>query len=429
VSESFDVIVIGAGAAGLAAMDALRDAGLRAAALEARDRVGGRAHTAYDLAPHPVELGAEFIHGENVSTWNLLRRFGFGVIDQHSLITVQGFVNGGRLDQAAFLANPNSLLLFRMRAAAQQWIDEGNDDTDVRNAARSWSQLFRGEPTSSELTLWNNAAAELYGADLDQVGVAGLLEPTFAGDGSQLYYRVREGYTRLFERFAVGLDVRLNTAVQRIARSADGVAAHTASGETFTAKRLIVTVPLALLQQDAVVFDPPLPEWKREAIARVGAGKIGKIIMKFDAPFWPDDLTFFFTTHDSQLFWRPGRCRDDEAPVITAYFGGRAVDRFAALGEGAVAEAVHHLEEIFSVRAADRLVDARFVNWAADPWARMGYSYLPPGATGCIARIAEPVDNTLFFAGESTNVERPHCVHGALDSGYRAAREAIASLQ
>jgi monoamine oxidase len=427
MSEQFDVIVIGAGAAGLAAMDALRDAGVRAVALEARDRVGGRAHTAYDLAPHPVELGAEFIHGENVRTWELLRRFGFGAVDQWPP-NVQGFVNGGYLRQDAYLANPNLLLLFRMHGAAQRWTDEGHEDATFGAVAREWPGFFDGAPTSSELQLWNNAAAELYAVDLDGLGVAGLNEPTFAGDGAHLNFRVVEGYSRLMARIAEDLDVRLDTPVERISRDKDGVVVRAANGEEYAARRAIVTLPLALLQQDDVVFDPLLPDGKRDAIARVGAGKIGKIILKFDEPFWPDDLTFLFTTHDSGLLWRPGWGREDEAPILTAYFGGRAVDRFAALGEGAIGESVRHMEEIFSVRLADRLVDARFVNWAADPWARMGYSYLPPGATGMIARIAEPVDDVLFFAGEATNVERPHCVHGALDSGYRAAREAMASL-
>jgi monoamine oxidase len=429
MTQSLDVLVVGAGAAGLAAMDGLREAGVPSVALEARARVGGRAYTAYDLAPHPVELGAEFIHGENVSTWNLLRRFGFGAVDLLPHMNAQGFVNGVRLDQPTFLSNPNSLLLFRMQGAAKQWLAEGHSDAAVADVAREWTGFFAGQPTASELKLWANAASELAAADLDQLGVAGLLEPTFTGDGTNLYFRVREGYSRLLERFADGLDVRIGTPVTRIAWNREGVVAQTTAGEEVAARRVIITLPLALLQQNAVVFDPPLPAAKREAIGSVGAGKIGKVVMRFDEPFWPDDLTFLFTTHDSQLLWRPGRGRDDEAPILTAYFGGRAVDRFAALGEAAVAEAVQHLEEIFSVRVADRLVEARFVNWAADPWARMGYSYLPPGATGMIARIAQPVDDVLFFAGEATNVERPHCVHGALDSGWRAAQEAIASLR
>jgi monoamine oxidase len=429
MTESFDVIVIGAGAAGLAAMDALRDAGVRAVALEARDRVGGRAHTSYDLAPHPVELGAEFIHGENVSTWKLMSRFGLTAVDQHPLNGVQAFVNGVHLRQDAFFQNRNLHLFFRMHGAADRWIADGHADAAVADVASDWPDFFDGTPTESEIALWNNAAAELYAADLDDVGVAGLLEPTFAGDGQRIHFRIVEGYSRMWQLLAQGLDVRVNTPVARIAHNAEGVVVAATTGEEFAAKRTIVTVPLALLQQDAIAFDPPLPDAKHDAIARVGAGPIGKIIMRFDAPFWPDDLSFFFTTHDSQVFWRPGRARDDEAPVLTAYFGGRAVGRFAALGEGAIGDVVRHLEEIFAVQLDGRLQDARFVNWAADPWARMGYSYLPPGATGMIARIAEPVDGQLFFAGEATNVERPHCVHGALDSGYRAAREAIDSLR
>lgn len=175
-------------------------------------------------------------------------------------------------------------------------------------------------------------------------------------------------------------------------------------------------------------FEPQLPAEKLRAIDGIGAGKIGKIILTFDHRFWPVDLTWLFTTQDSGLFWRPGRGRADEAPILTAYFGGRSVDRFAALGEGAVREAVRHLEEIFGVSVADRLVDARHVDWAADPYAKMGYSYLPPDGTGLRARLVGPLGDSLFFAGEATSVRKPYCVHGAIETGWRAAREVLAAL-
>jgi monoamine oxidase len=77
---------------------------------------------------------------------------------------------------------------------------------------------------------------------------------------------------------------------------------------------------------------------------------------------------------------------------------------------------------------ASRLVEARFVNWPGDPWARMGYGYTPPGGVGQTAVLAEPVDDALFFAGEASSIVRPHTVHGALETGYRAASEAMTVL-
>jgi monoamine oxidase len=425
---AFDAIVIGAGAAGLAATRALHDAGHRVVALEARERIGGRAFTSYDMAPHPVELGAEFVHGENVRTWDLLRTYGFGTVDQFPLTNLKAFVDGRLVEHDEYLRRANLTLFFRMRGAAAKWIDGGGADVAIADVASKWPEFFDGEPTPGELRLWNNTAAEMHAADLDALGAAGLLEPTYDGDGVRLQYRVLEGYSAVWKRMSEGLDIRLESPVERIEWRRGAVTVATAS-EAFEARAAIVTLPLALLQQDAVGFAPTLPDIKRDAIARLGAGVVSKIILKFDAQFWPDDLTFLFTEHDSQMFWRPGRGREDEAPILTAYFGGRAVARFEAMGEAAPYEVLRHLEEIFKLRLQDRLVDARFVNWKADPWSRMGYAYTPPGGAGMTALYAAPLDDTLFFAGEATHTVRPHTVHGALETGYRAADEAIAALR
>jgi monoamine oxidase len=217
----------------------------------------------------------------------------------------------------------------------------------------------------------------------------------------------------------------LSTPVSEIAWSRDGVRVKSGAGD-HRARRAIVTVPLAVLQQNGVAFAPALPPEKQRAIEGLGAGANGKIVLLFDEPCWPDDMTLFLSARDTQLWWRPGRLREDEAPVITAYFGGSAVERFRALGEAAPLAAMRDLEDFFGVKLESRLRNARFVDWPADPYARMSYSYIPAGGAGRRAELAKPIDNTLFFAGEATNNVRPSTVHGALESGLRAADEVLA---
>lgn len=137
---------------------------------------------------------------------------------------------------------------------------------------------------------------------------------------------------------------------------------------------------------------------------------------------WPDNLTYLLSADDTQLWWRPGRCRDDEAPIITAYFGASAVSRFRALGADAPLAAVRALERMLGRKMESKLEEARSIDWPADPYAKMSYSYIPPGGAGFRARLAEPIDDVLYFAGEATNTVRPATVHGALESGVRAAR-------
>ena len=214
--------------------------------------------------------------------------------------------------------------------------------------------------------------------------------------------------------------------MREIEWSPDGVRVRSDAG-THEARRAIVTLPLAVLQQTGVKFTPALPPAKQHAIDGLGAGANGKIVLLFDEPCWPEDLTLFLSGRDTQLWWRPGILRDDEAPVITAYFGGSAVERFRALGEGASLAAIRDLEDFFDVKLESRLRNARFVDWPADPFARMSYSYIPPRGAGLRAELAQPVDDTLFFAGEATNHVRPSTVHGALESGLRAAQEVLST--
>jgi monoamine oxidase len=265
-----------------------------------------------------------------------------------------------------------------------------------------------------------------HAADGDQLGALGFTELAHDG-GERIMYRIVEGYSALMSALSEGLDLRLRTPVERVEWSPDGVRIS-ADGETFEAADAIVTLPLALLQAGDVAFDPPLPIEKQQAIAGLGAGAIAKVILRFDEPFWPDDFTYLFTTHESALWWRPGRCRDDEAPILTAFVGGRNVAKFRALGADAPLLALRHLEEVFGISHLEsRLQESRVVDWPADRWAKMGYSYVPPGGVGRRDALAASIGGVLHFAGEATHPSRPSTVHGALETGVRAARAVVES--
>jgi monoamine oxidase len=412
-----DTLIVGAGAAGLAAARELHDAGERILVLEARDRVGGRAWTSYDLAPHPVELGAEFVHGENVTTWAYMKRYGLHANDQMTVINVRGWNNDRLLETAEFLPSTAMRLALSTHVAAH----DAPVGSSLIEAARTWAAANGLTPSNDDWAVWTSYARQYYAADPERIGAREFGEPTFDGDGQRLMFRIVEGYSTLMTRLAEGIDIRRSSPVRRIEWAGDGVRAITDAG-AHRARRAIVTLPLAVLQQGDVTFAPVLPEEKRRAIAGLGAGANGKIILRFSECLWPDDLTLLLSGDDTQLWWRPGRCRDDEAPVITAFFGGSAVERFRALGADAPLAAVQALERMLGRKMSAQLEEARFVDWPADPYARMSYSYIPPGGAGLRAKLAEPLDDVLYFAGEATNPVRPATVHGALESGLHAAR-------
>ena len=404
------VLVIGAGMAGLAAAGRLRAAGHAVIVLEARDRIGGRVHTDYTQATHAVELGAEYVHGDQVVTWELLQAAG---LDATSPV----FADDRKL---AVYADAH---LHRYPATFELsgWSPLEKIEGDAEPPA---ADLPLGERLGGRIPGWvNHIIAPDYAADVDQLGTAGYFEATYAADGEG-DFRILAGYARLVEALAAGLDIRTGSPVTHIAYDDDGVTVTTAQA-VFEADAAVITLPLGVLQAGAVRFDPPLPPEKRDAIARLGAGKVNKIILKFDAPFWDSDLEAVATELETQFWWRAGWGQADEAPILTALIGGASGERISAMTEAeAVRLALDDLGRMFGrADLAERLVTGRFINWGADPYSRMGYSYVPVGAVGLRSALAQPVGQRLYFAGEATNSTHPATVHGAIMSGWRAADE------
>jgi monoamine oxidase len=422
--RAWRILVIGAGAAGLAAARHLHDHGHLVTVLEARQRIGGRVWTSYDLAPHAVELGAEFIHGAQASLWPLVHAYQLNTIPDATPDEFYLYYHH-RLHSAAESAHiPALQLLTEYSDMARDWAQSGQPDTSVHAVLAAWAQA-RALPVPAELwRLVNHLVTPAWGADFTWLGAHGMQELSYAGDGPG-NFRLHAGYSAVLQRLATGLHIRPRTVVQHITWSPHRVTVQCATGETWRAERVILTVPLALLQAGDVVFTPPLPADKLAAIQGLGAGHVDKIILCFHTRFWPPEMAGVLTTLDSQLWWRPGWGRDNEAPVLTALVGGQSAHRFEALGDEAVAAALKHVVAMFGSQAQRYFVQGRFINWGCDPFARMGYSYVPVHGVGWRARLAQPVADTLFFAGEATHVTRAATVHGAVESGIRAANELL----
>jgi monoamine oxidase len=427
----FDTLVIGAGAAGLAAAQTLQTAKRSVLILEARDRLGGRVHTNYDFAPHPIECGAEYIQGEKVLTWKWVRRYWMQTIPTFARDDRQFmYVNQKLLPSSQWSSLPGMEFLdFRslknnaLYQLLTDWIQSGKPDLSLAQFL-STHQIALSPDIYRIADHYVSASAAI---DLDQLGIYGMMELTY-GDGDR-FFRLKDGYTRLFEKFAAGLNIRYQTPVTQIRWNAAGVEVQTEAGTTYTAKQVVITLPLALLQQNAVAFEPALPDSKLSAIHGLGSGSITKLILKFDSPFWERKQEFFLTTLDTQMWWRPGWGQQNEQAILTAYTGAKGAEKLGSLGKkGAIQTALNDLEKMFGVELGDRLCDAMFVNWQADPYARMAYSYVPVNGAGLRSQLAQPLDQILFFAGEATHPTRASLVHGALESGIRAAHEILSKF-
>jgi len=429
-----DVIVLGAGAAGLAAAERLARMGLHVTVLEARDRVGGRVHTVPDpFTGTPLELGAEFLHGKPPILLKLARREKLTVRtgkDRHA-VSWKGQLREGDEDfdfvEALASAKPPDRpvgQLLRERAR-----DEGWPDFKVA-LARGYIEGFYAATADT--------ASTLAIARMEQAAEA------LGGIGPS---RIMEGYGQVLRPLAKRLERRpgtlfLNAVAEEIrwTRGLVRVRARTREGAPlglFRAPRAIVTLPVGVLrvrppEPGAVRFIPRLPE-KERAWNRLEMGPLVKMLLRFRSPFWQAreatrPFAFFHAPESPFPTWwtlEPHRSRH-----LVGWAGGPGALKLSELPEEAVLEqALGTLSRIFGLRVPALRADIetwRLVNWQREPFTRGGYCVIPVGAAEDLERLAEPVEDTLFFAGEATNTEGEEgTVHGALETGLRAAREVL----
>jgi monoamine oxidase len=435
-----DVLVLGAGVSGLAAAARLAQAGCTVRVLEARERVGGRVFTRRGRRwPIPVDLGAEFVQGRIPALIALAHQAGLPVIE---LVGTPWRVRASKLARAGkYFAELERILsrLPELRPEEDQTFEQflANQSTDPTltmaiDVARSWVQSYDA-------------------AHPDRISVRSLLRERRAEhkiDGRRTF-RLVTGYDGVpntlqarmpAERGSVHLET-IATEVQW-APGAVTVHARTTSYEPvrpFSARRLVVALPVGVLQAPpnepaAVRFTPSLAD-KASALQGLEMGHVVKLVFAFEDRFWEqtieDDLGFLIAPKDAFLGWWTNY--PVYAPVMVAWAGGPRAEALESLTpEQRVDRALESLARLTRVSRA--FVDRQLVtwdthDWAADPFARGAYSYVRVGGMEAQAAFAVPVADTLFFAGEATELTGYQAtVHGALFAGERAADEVIHSL-
>lgn len=431
-----DVVVIGAGAAGVFAMRELVRSGLSAICVEARNRIGGRIFTRRRLARHPVELGAEFVHGSDNVIHQLVAEFGLTLVPH----TGEGWSWwDGQLAPDSQLPRPPISVLHEIRAVAERYRRAGQGATPLSQflATPDLSQILDRSTVTRryvEQLIKNDHSVEPTALTLE-----GWLEPDVSG--YEANFHINEGYSALLQRAAesADLDIRLNRPVQRIEWEPGSVTCF-ARDQVLRARAAIITLPLGILQHGDVEFDQPLPASKIDAIRALLPGKAFKMISSFRArrhgrPFWPEGMSFLSSALDSQLHWPTSvHRRRGTRHLLTHLVGGDAADRFGLHPDPPQAMLNQLVHMFDKERIRDLFVRAEWHLWHADPFSRSGYSAFPSDADEDARQgLGLPVADTLYFAGEAVGVAgqpgKVASVHGAIESGMDCARAVVASLR
>ncbi len=443
MSAEKTVIVIGAGIAGLAAADTLASAGYQVTVLEASDHVGGRVRTLH-AGDNVIELGAEFIHGQPPDLLKLIDELGLRSTERSG-----------------------EMLFYRGDGTFEPEEEDGDESSfPVMERLKRWSEAHPTEDMS-----FNTWAAQQGISDEQLQGTKEYVEGFNAADAEEISVRslavqqaaedamhghtagaIDGGYVQLAERLAekvklAGGNIRLREHVIAVDWQAGIVTAVLADGERVSADRAIVTLPLGVLQAGSVRFTPE-PGMVLQHASRMSMGHVCRMVLVFKRRWWAEldspqkdllsQLSFLVpserTSHRErarfEVFWTP---YPSTAPTLAAWSGGPDAQRFTSLDDHAIAHiACADLARIFGLDKStvlDELASHHHHDWTRDPLACGAYSWVPVGGVSASAAMCEPVENTLYFAGEHTDTTGNWgTVHGALRSGVRAA-EQILSLR
>lgn len=421
-----DVLIVGAGAAGLAAAQELSLGGASVVVLEARARAGGRVFTRRARAwPLPIELGAEFVHGRNDEIFAIARDGGF-LIDRLPDVTFEVSDSGWKRMRD---------LWKKVDAITRVMRPDGRD--------RSVAEFLESRRTlsSEQKRLMRGIVEGYHAASPDRASEHALStagEPVDEDEGSQ--FRVVSGYDRVIDRLRSGVDPKrcrllISTPVARIRWKRGDVQVRTAKGRDLRARRAIVTVPVGVLKQDAgakggIELDPDPPALRR-ALAGIETGHVVKIALRFREQFWEDGPSrrgaqFAFLHQWGAPYPTWWTAAPAEVPMLTAWAGGPAAEALSRLPDAVrLDRALETLGSLFDIRAAKlrRLLLAWHAHdWNADPYSRGAYSYVGVGGANAPRALARPIDGTLYFAGEATEPDQNGTVPGAIASGRRVAR-------
>lgn len=425
---SFDVIIVGAGTAGLMAAWELVQTDKSVAVIEAKNYIGGRIQTLRD--PHfdlPVEMGAEFVHGNLELTKLILNKAG---ADHYNVSGDMWQNKDGILDEQKDFIEDYAALNKKLR--------EPEQDISVQEFINKY---LREEKFEEACFTLQNYVEGYYAARTDKASTFALREELNSSDEKQ--YRVEGGYIKLVDYLVdqcnkKGVLFFLSSPVTEITWQ-PGMVTALSGDQSFSAKKLLITVSIGVLQSEAIAFSPAIPQ-TTEAAKKLGFGPVIKTILEFDDPFWKnkeftqgknlDKLSFIFSDAVIPTWWS---YYPKKSAMLTGWSGGPNAEKIKDLtNEQILDTALQSLTDIFEITMPlirKKLKAWHVANWVKDAYTCGGYSYEVVDGSRFKRLLTEPIENTIFFAGEGL-FEGPEIgtVEAALQTGRETAHRMIAGF-
>lgn len=399
------VLIIGAGAAGLYAGKLLQDRGIPFEILEAADRYGGRLGKTTTFADYPIDMGAQWLHGNKSETADMINQAGMHITRDNADLS---FWFNGQLANTL----PRNPFIF-----------EESGLPDVSFLAATQAKGF-----DAEYRYIIEAIAADYGADAADISAYWNYVEFENWSSGNKDYKFRDTYFDFLDREvaqAVQQRIRLNTVVAGINYMQDRVVVTDTQGTEHVADKVLITVPVTQLQKQAIAFTPALPADKTAAFGKLGMGPGMKVFLRFTDRFYPDTLvggSTCATYIDDTL----GKQTNEH--VLLAFVMGQQAAALSALGSDAAITAalLAELDTMLGGAATPRFIDALVIDWGQTPFIEGAYSYSTMGMGNARSVAARAVDKKLYFAGEAMNTSGHHqTVHGAMESAKQQVRQLL----
>lgn len=415
------IIVIGAGISGLAAAKNLKDRGLDVTILEAGSEIGGRTRTDHSQAV-PFDLGASWIHGAGGNPIpGLANKSGVTTFTTHDDIISVFDSDGSQYSETTLDDAYTQYQMALANIETNGSLDKSFEEVYLENYAQYENDRLWKYQMSAFLEFDTGAdIAELSSQDFND-------DSEFFGN-QQI---VTNGYDKIPEYLSEAIDIRLNTRVSSIDYNKRKITVN-AEGRTYQADYVIVAVPLGVLKENKIIFNPSLPATKRNAIVNMKMGVVNKFMCFFDTAFWDTDLHYIGYTPDTMgkfnYFVNVQKYSGVNA-LMTFAFGDYAVQTESMDDTTIQTEIMDHLRAIYGSSIPNPTKILR-TSWASDENAYGSYSYVPKGARSTeYEELARQLEDKVFFCGEHTSKDYRGTAHGAYLSGIDAAKEIATVLE